>query len=168
MHGSYTVAPMTRETVDAAFLLVGALTPMLSIDRWRAYCEGSDGMAGAAARPHVLVASNPRGHLQGLCVWTQARHAVHGGILDVPVFIVASAADEAGVAAALVGELCAIAARLDCAALRIRSEASPRLLAQFQVPKRRDGRSVSLIIDASPLAEAPWGGAQDDSLPVKT
>ncbi|KPF71810.1 hypothetical protein IP69_04790 [Bosea sp. AAP35] len=169
MQGGYTVAPLSPETSDAAFLLVGALAPGLGIARWRRYCDGPDAGAGASEpRLEVRVAINPRGHVQGLCLWSQARHAVHGRILDVPIFIVASAADESGVAAALVEDLCTIAGRLDCAALRIRSEASPRLLAQFQVPKRRDGRSIALILDPHPLLDAPWGPSQDDSLPVKT
>lgn len=169
MHGGYTVAPMTPETSDAAYLLVGALTPRLDIARWRTYCETADDrVADTQPRQQVRLAANPRGRVQGLCLWSQARHAVHGPILDVPIFIVASAADESGVAAALVADLCAIAGRLDCAAIRIRSEAAPRLLGEFQAAKRRDGRNVALILDPAPFLEAPWGPPQADGLPVKT
>jgi len=169
MPAVYTVAPITPDTVDAAFPLAGALTPRLEIERWRAYCDGLDNrQARDAPQRQILVATNPRGHVQGLCLWSRGDHAVHGTILDVPVFIVASAADDAGVASALVDDLCAIAGRMDCAAIRIRSEASPKVLPQVRAPQRREGGGVVLILDPSPLLEVPWGRPQDDSLPVKT
>jgi hypothetical protein len=163
MQAAYTIAGMKPEQVDAAYLLVEAVSPPPDIESWRAYCDTPGGVAGA--RRDLRVATNPRGHVKGLCLCRQARHAVHGAILDVPVFVVASAADEPGVASAMVEDLCALAGRLDCAAVRIRTGAAARSFTRMEAP-RRIGGGVALILDPSPMAEPPWPVAQ--GLPVKT
>jgi hypothetical protein len=165
MQGAYTIGGMKPEQVDAAYLLVEAAGRPPDIESWRAYCDTPGGAAGA--RRDLRVATNPRGHVKGLCLCQQARHAVHGAILDVPVFVVASAADEPGVASAMVDDLCALAGRLDCAAVRIRTGASARSFSRLEAP-RRVGGGVALILDPSPMIEPAWPVAQGVALPVKT
>lgn len=165
MQGAYTIAGMKPEQVDAAYLLVEAVNPPPDIESWRAYC-GTPGAVTGAPRD-LRVATNPRGHVKGLCLCRQARHAVHGSILDVPVFVVASAADEPGVASAMVEDLCALAGRLDCAAVRIRTGAASRSFSRLDAPRRIRG-GVALILDPSPMGEPPWPLAQGVALPVKT
>lgn len=168
MQRAYTIARITTEQVDAAHLLVGALDPLLDIARWRSYCDEAASEA-AAGRQRIVVAANPRGYLQGLCVHAVVSHPVQGAILDVPVFVVASAADEIGVAEALFCDLCAAAERLDCAAIRIRTEGSQRLRRHLEDSGRTAcERRVALILDARPLLEVPWAQSQGDGLPVKT
>lgn len=166
MQGAYTIAGMTPAQVDAAYLLVENLSPLPDIESWRAYCEPA--MGAPERRGDLRVATNPRGHVKGFCQFRQARHMVHGAILDVPVFVVASAADEPGVASAMVDDLCAIAGRLDCAAVRIRSGAASRSLARLEPPRHCIAAGVALIFDPSPLSEPPWPPSQGVGLPVKT
>ncbi|HEV7258394.1 MAG TPA: hypothetical protein VGN82_11480 [Bosea sp. (in: a-proteobacteria)] len=170
MERAYKIAPITTEQVDAGYLLVSPLDRRLDVARWRSYCEKATSELGTAVgRQQIVVATNPRGYLQGLCVHAVVKHLVQGAILDVPVFVVASAADEIGVAAALFGDLCALAERLDCAAIRIRTESSQRLHRHLESSGRSAcERRVALILDQRPLLEAPWAQSQGDGLPVKT
>lgn len=155
MQGAYTIAGMTPDQVDAADLLVGTMKPPPDLAGWRR--DGSDAAVSAGRCQDVRVATNPRGYVQGLCLCRQARHVVHGAILDVPLFVVASAADGPGVASALVADLCAIAGRLDCAAVRIRTGHSPRALHGMDRARRSGGAGIAVILDSSPMGEPPWG-----------
>lgn len=170
MQRAYATAPITAEQVDAAYLLVGPLAPLADIERWRSYCEETRSGVGTATRhQEIVVATNPRGYLQGLCVHAVVRHPVQGAILDVPVFVVASAADEMGVAAALLCDLCVVAGRSDCAAIRICIEGSQRLHRHLDDNGRTVcDRRVALILDPRPLPEVPWAQSQGVGLPVKT
>lgn len=170
MQRAYTTAPITAEQVDAAYLLVGRLAPLLDIACWRSYCdEVRTGAGKAGRRQAIIVAKNPLGYLQGLCVHAVARHPVQGAILDVPVFVVASAADEVGVTAALLCDLCSAAGRLDCAAIRLRIEGSQRLRRHIDESGRTVcNHGIALMLDPRPLEEVPWAQSQGDSLPVKT
>lgn len=155
MQGAYTIAGMTPDQVDAADLLVGTMKPPPDLAGWRR--DGGDAAVSAGRCQDVRVATNPRGYVQGLCLCRQARHVVHGAILDVPLFVVASAADGPGVATALVADLCAIAGRLDCAAVRIRTGHSPRALQGMDRARRSGGAGIAVILDSSPMGEPPWG-----------
>ncbi|MQT12208.1 hypothetical protein [Segnochrobactrum spirostomi] len=105
MNKSYAVSPLSEDKVDRAFPLIRSLEPDLDLDAWRRFCRegfeetGHNGIAGT-----VFVASNPRGYLQGLCVAALPEEAREGPasqarVLEVPIFIAASAADRDGVAA---------------------------------------------------------------------
>jgi hypothetical protein len=161
MERAYKIARITTGQVDAAHLLAGRLDPLLDIMRWRSYCDEAASEAGTAAgRQRIVVATNPRGYLQGLCVHAVVAHPVQGAILDVPVFVVASAADEIGIVEALFRDLCAVAERLDCAAIRIRTEGSRRLHCHLEESGRAAcERRVALILDARPSLQAPWAQA---------
>ncbi len=155
MQGAYTISGLTPDQVDAADLLVGTMKPPPDLAGWRR--DGGDAAVSAGRCQDVRVATNPRGYVQGLCLCRQARHVVHGAILDVPLFVVASAADGPGVASALVADLCAIAGRLDCAAVRIRTGHSPRALHGMDRARRSGGAGIAVILDSSPMGEPPWG-----------
>ncbi len=167
--GAYVTAPIAPAQVDTAYLLVRPLAPLLDISHWRAYCEPAP-RHGATGRKHgIVVALNARGYVLGLCVHAIAGHPVHGAILDVPVFVVASAADETGVADALVRDLRATAARLGCTAVRIATEGSPRLHRDLQDSHASiSDTSIALILETGAASNVPWAPPQADGLPVKT
>jgi hypothetical protein len=101
MERAYTISRITPGQVDPAFLLAGSFLPVLGLDRWRRHCGALLNGSAPSMRHDVVVAANPRGYVQGLSVHAVVAHAVHGSILDAPIFAVASAADEIGVAGAL-------------------------------------------------------------------
>ncbi|MDP3256969.1 MAG: hypothetical protein Q8S58_08995 [Bosea sp. (in: a-proteobacteria)] len=154
MQEAYIIAGMTPDQVDAAFLLVRRLKPSPDLEGWRT--KRGEGDAPAGRRQDVRVATNPRGHVQGLCLCREALHMVHGAILDVPLFVVASAADGPGVAAALVADLCAIAGRLGCSAVRIRTGDAPRAFHGIEHSRQGGTGGIALLLDSSPMADPPW------------
>ncbi|MBS7541361.1 hypothetical protein [Ancylobacter lacus] len=100
---TYRVEPLTADRVDQAFTLIRLVAPTLELKAWRAFCRT---MGGAAASSRALsVAINPRGYVQGLCLTEMKDHPLHGRIVDVPVFLATSAADDEGVAGALLAHL---------------------------------------------------------------
>lgn len=170
MQRAYTTAPITAEQVDTAYLIVGRLAPLLGIECWRGYCdEILSGVGRSGRRQAIIVATNPLGYLQGLCVHSLARHPVQGAILDVSVFVVATAADELGVTAALLSALSSVAGRLDCATIRIRTEGSQRLRQHIDESGQNvSNHGIALMLDPRPLEEVPWAQSHGASLPVKT
>ncbi len=58
------------------------------------------GLAGD--REHIVVASNVGRYVKGLCIHAVREHATYGQLLDIPLLVVASAADPEGVMAELV------------------------------------------------------------------
>ncbi|PTM43006.1 hypothetical protein C8D03_4610 [Bosea sp. 124] len=170
MHPAYTIARITPGQVDAAYLLAGPLAPALDLERWRSYCGQMLSGKGVTADQHdIAVAVNPLGYVQGLCIHGLARHVVHGTILDVPIFAVASAADGIGVAAALLQHLCTVAGRLDCAAIRIRTGGAEPWQRQLEDHTLTDGQiRIPVILNAAYALDVPWAGYQGADLPVKT
>ncbi|KRE05958.1 hypothetical protein ASE63_06520 [Bosea sp. Root381] len=169
MQRAYTISRITPVQVDPAYLLAGSFLPVLEIDRWRRHCGALLDGATAGNRRDVVVAVNSRGYLQGLSVHAVANHAVHGCILDAPIFAVASAADEIGVAGALFRQLCMTAGRQDCAAIRIRTGAAePWHRKLVNCPMAECRYRVPVILDATPFPDLAWLEPQDDGLPVKT
>jgi hypothetical protein len=88
---SYTIKPIAKEGVDRAFPLMRAVAPDLSLQEWRQYCR--DG----GAKEETVVAINSTGYVKGLCIFSVRDHMGYGRLLDVPLFVVASAADADGV-----------------------------------------------------------------------
>jgi len=169
MHRAYTIARITPVQVDAAYLLAGSFLPVLEIESWRRHCDALLDGSASGSRHDVVVAANPRGYIQGLSVQSVISHAVHGDVLDAPIFAVASAADEIGVAGALFRQLCMTAGRLDCAAIRIRTGAAEhwhRVLVNCPLADCR--YRVPVILDTMPLPDLAWLAPQDDGRPVKT
>jgi hypothetical protein len=92
---SYTVKPIGPDSVDRAYPLMRAVAPDLSPQEWRRFCR--DG----GQREETVLAINSKGYVKGLCIFGIRDHRHYGRLLDVPVFVVASAADAEGVGAEL-------------------------------------------------------------------
>ncbi len=171
MQPAYTIARILPEQIDAASLLADRAVPALDMEIWRSYCELTlSGRPAPDGRLHeIVVAQAPLGHLRGLCVHRLALNLVHGTVLDTPVFVVASAADEIGVATVLLQHLCAAAERLDCAAMRLPAGCAARWLRGSDSRATIERRyRLPVILDAATPFDAPWAPAQRDGLPVNT
>jgi hypothetical protein len=116
---TYHVIQIGPAEVDRAFLLVEPVASSLSLAAWREFCSqlGSQ----PSRRPHpeqVWVAVNPVGTIQGLVLSKLSDDLTNGRMLDVPVFVVASAADETGVSGALMSRLRHVAEDSECKSIR--------------------------------------------------
>lgn len=155
MQPSYQVSQITAAQIDPAFLLVGPVVPKLGLDGWRDFCRHVLAYARqAAGQDHIVVAANRRGYVQGLGVYAVRSHPLHGRMLDVSLFVVASAADEGGVAGDLLSYLKAIARSETCDVLRIWSleqeDGSSRL--KGSAPEAPEC-GVMMILDANTSRE---------------
>ena len=70
-------------------------------------------------RETIFVATNPAGYIQGLCIVAACQHTFDRRTLDIPIFVVASASDEAGVAISLLEHLKGVARIEACRQVRI-------------------------------------------------
>lgn len=119
MQSTYKVGRIAPEQVDPAYLLISPVAPTLDLAAWRTFCGAVQRKDRHDGEDDVAVATNPRGYLQGLCAYAVRQHPFYGRILDVSIFIVTSAADEAGVAADLLRHLKVLARAEACGAIRI-------------------------------------------------
>lgn len=120
MQTPYAIGRLSIGQIDQAYLLVNPVAPGLDLDGWRSFCRNL--LAHellAREQDDVIVAANPLGYVQGLSVCAVRTHPSHGRILDVPVFVVASTADEAGVRADLLRHLQECGGLHGCRMLRI-------------------------------------------------
>ena len=120
MQPTYKVSRISSRQVDPAYLLASLAAPALDLDGWRAFCR--DVISAGSRRSgqdEIIVAANPAGYVQGLCVSAARWHLAYGRILDVSVFVVSSAADEAGVAIDLLRHAKALARAEGCSGIRI-------------------------------------------------
>src|SRR5258707_832393 len=120
MQPTYKVGRITARQVERAYLLVNRIAPTLDLDAWRASCgEVLSRKDRQTNQDDIIVATNPLGYVQGLCIIAVRQHIVYGRILDVSFLVVASAADEAGVASDLLLHLKALARSDACEGIRI-------------------------------------------------
>lgn len=120
MQPTYRIGRITAAQVDRAYLLVHRIAPKLDLDEWRAFCRDILAQKRQAIdRDDLATAVNPAGYVQGLCSHAVRKHPFHGRILDVSIFVVTSAADEAGIAGSLLEHLKDLARQDDCSAIRI-------------------------------------------------
>jgi hypothetical protein len=112
MFPSYTIKPIAKEGVDRAFPLMRAVAPDLSLQEWREYCRNG------GQREETVLAINASGYVKGLCVFSVRDHGRYGRLLDVPIFVVASAADAEGVGVELLLFLAATRDSEACAGVR--------------------------------------------------
>jgi|GEM_PF-1482182 hypothetical protein len=104
MSRSYAIESISPATIDRTYLLARAAMPGLLAHEWRQFCRGHDPSrirATADDREEIALARNATGYVKGLCVYAVRTHPTYGRLLDVPFFVVASAADGEGVAAEL-------------------------------------------------------------------
>lgn len=106
MSRSYLVEPIGPETIARAYPLIRAVVPDVAVHEWvqiaRPHGVGGGRPATAGEREEVIVARNSEEYVKGLCVYAVRDHATYGRLIDVPFFIVASAADGEGVTAVLI------------------------------------------------------------------
>ena len=106
MSRSYVVEPIGPETTARAYPLIRAVVPGLAEHEWAQINRPHGGDGGRPAtdceREEVIVARNSEGYVKGLCIYAVRDHATYGRLIDVPFFIVASAADGEGVTAVLI------------------------------------------------------------------
>lgn len=144
--GTYEIGRIEPEQIDRAYALVRVAQPAVQLGAWRRYVADLDGASDWALQREVLVACNALGYIQGLCVSSIVQLA-NDRVLDVPIFIVVSAADERGVRTELLNNLESRAAGLGCSQLRIWTQTA-------------DNWRRHLVPDAA------WDAAIDLSIPV--
>jgi hypothetical protein len=119
---SYSIAPISPETLDRAYPLLRAVAPTLAQEEWRQHCRKLTTRLAdkdpANGREEIVVAVNSQGYVKGLCLYSIRDHWIYGRLLGVPIFVVASAADAEGVSAALLRFLQGKCDRLVCSGVR--------------------------------------------------
>ena len=117
---TYTIEPIGPRTIDRGYPLAQAVIPTLSQDEWRQICHanGLPSFDPEAESEEIVVAQNADGYVKGLCVYTIRDHASYGRLVDVPLFVAASAADGEGVTAELLDFLRIKCDRSVCSGIR--------------------------------------------------
>ncbi|MCX5514644.1 hypothetical protein C3941_16195 [Kaistia algarum] len=115
MAQAYEIGPIEDEQVDSAYLLARLAVPTLELDGWRDRCRQSPGREA----DDILVASNPRGYVQGLAISAVTLERLGALVLDISSFVVVSAADGPGVGVELFDHLALRAKRAGCASIRV-------------------------------------------------
>jgi hypothetical protein len=133
LSATYSISHIKADQIDQAYPLVSLVAPTLDLDGWRALCQNvAERRVYCPDLNDVVVAMNPRGYIQGLCVTTIRDHPIDGRLLDVPIVVITSAADEPGVASDILAYLSDLGRAENCASIRIwtseREEWSRRLV----------------------------------------
>lgn len=102
---AYSIEPIRPGTVDRAYPMARVIAPSLKLTEWRRFCRDleppREGRQLENGREEVILALNRQGYAKGLCIYSVRDHWSYGKLLDVPVFVVASAADTEGIATEL-------------------------------------------------------------------
>jgi hypothetical protein len=131
MTSGYIIERLPADKADQVFPLIRMAERDLELDDWRRICRSAFyNDDGASAGRGILTAVGPRGYVHGLCIEGPAHDVGGDRTMDVSHFIVGSALDPDGVAAALLHGLVNDARGKDCARLRISMAAAdiPTLL----------------------------------------
>ena len=122
MRKSYSIEPITSGAADRAYPLIRALAPAVMLDEWRQFCHAAASPFAAderaSNREQAVLAVNSRKHIKGLCIYSIREHWFYGRLLDVPIFIAASAGDAHGVGTELLQFLQAVGNRSVCSGAR--------------------------------------------------
>jgi hypothetical protein len=120
---SYQTSPITQAGVDTAFLLIEAANVGIDRDAWNEFCHRIIEWRGATGMyDDVLLARNEAGHIKGLFVSQTMQSLLFGRIMDVPLFVTASAADEDGVHLAMLDVVRERARLANCGKIRVWSQ----------------------------------------------
>lgn len=123
MSGGYATGKLAENEIDPAFLLVEAAGCGIVGADWTVFCRRIlEWRSATGFHDDVLVVRDANGHLKGVCVVQVFQGLLFGRQLDVPLFAIASAADEDGVILELLAALEAKAAEGACQAIRIWSQ----------------------------------------------
>ncbi len=157
----YFIKPIPPEAVDRAYPLMRAVAPALGLPEWRQFCQNSASPLGArepaGEREETIVATNARGYVKGLCIYTIRDHWRYGRLLDVPIFVATSAADAMGVGAALLEFLQTKRDDAGCSGARfwtMGGEAWNRRLDNDDIQRTDHGIFVPVIESVAQLEEA--------------
>ena len=120
MSYAYSTRPIMEEQIDLAYLLVEASGREVSPADWRAFCNRVIEWRGATGlHDDVIVATDAGGHVKGLFVTELIQSLLFGRVLDVPMFITASAGDEDGIILDLFQAAKVKAGEANCSDIRI-------------------------------------------------
>jgi hypothetical protein len=161
MLGTYIIEPIDSKTLDRAYPLAKAVIPTLPQHEWRQLCQSGDFLT---ARPEtigegeaIVTARNAKGYVKGLCVYAIRRHATYGRLVDVPLFVAASAADGEGVALELLNFLCAKCDAFVCSGIRFWAmdpEAWGRRLKPDHIARSDHGLFMPALASAAEIEKA--------------
>lgn len=120
MAHAYSTRAITEDQIDLAYMLVEASGRGLTRADWAAFCRRVIEWRGAAGlHDDVVVATDAEGHVKGLFIAEMVQSLLFGRVLDVPLFITASAGDEDGVILDLLAAVRAKARAAKCSDIRI-------------------------------------------------
>jgi hypothetical protein len=161
LSSGYSVKPITPEAVDRTYPLMRAVAPSLGLHEWRQFCQNIasplSGHEQAGEREEAVLAINSRGYVKGLCIYAIREHWFYGRLLDVPIFVAASAADATGVGAELLQFLQTTRDKAGCAGVRfwaMGSESWDRRLSKDDIHRTDHGTFMPVIENVAQLEEA--------------
>lgn len=112
---AYLVGRIKRHQIDLAYRLIEAVDYPVGLDQWRSFCDRQFNRRYISSTlGDVITVENTLGYIQGVSIAYPGNDLNYGHILDVPVFVVATAADTAGVSNALLGHLMVMARADSC------------------------------------------------------
>ncbi len=120
MNQTYQIARISLDQIERAYLLVHPVAYSLDRTAWRAFCSSilSRRYDRRSDYEDIIVAMDLLGYVRGICVMKVAEHPVYGCILDVPIFVVTSVADERGVSAELLRHVRSVGSVKGCDSIR--------------------------------------------------
>lgn len=110
MRDSYALSPMRAGQLVQAFAFLRTFSPEVTIERWEVVANKSYRM---------IVVTDIAGYIRGLTVSSVRTHPIARKLLDVPIFIVGSIADENAIAESLFREVRRRAIVQQCDFMRI-------------------------------------------------
>ena len=161
MSRSYLVEPIGPETIARAYPLIRAVVPDVAEHEW-VQIAGPHGVGGGrpatvGEREEVIVARNSEGYVKGLCIYAVRDHATCGRLIDVPFFIVASAADGEGVTAVLIHFLRGKCDQVICSGIRfwtLDREAWAQRLSSNHIARSDHGLFLPALASGAGMMEA--------------
>jgi hypothetical protein len=148
MSSAYTVRPITEGQIDLAYILIDASGKAVPEFNWRTFCRGViAGRGKADADSEVHVALDGEGHVRGLCVTEIIDSPLFGRMVQVPLFLTASAGDEDGVIVELVNVARMLGRDAGCTDIRIWAAGGKswlRATAKSPVVSRYEGLQVNV------------------------
>jgi hypothetical protein len=161
MGKSYSIEPITFGAADRAYPLIRAVAPTVALEEWRQFCHSAASPPAAdereSKREQAVLAIDSRKHIKGLCVYSIREHWFYGRLLDVPIFIAASAADAQGVGAELLQFLQAVGNRSVCSGARfwtMGAEAWSRRLGEEEIRRTDHGVFVPALANFAQMENA--------------
>jgi hypothetical protein len=161
MSGSYVIEQIGPKTIDRAYALARTIAENLRLDEWRQFCRSLESSSAKREigdeREEIVVARNAEGYVKGFSIFAIRDHRTYGRLLDVPVFVVASAADREGVAAELLNFLRAKCDKSVCSGIRFWTMNPPtwsRRLRPEHIARSDHGLFVPALASAAELKKA--------------